>query len=244
MANLLREAIRRGEYQPGETLPSEPRLVEQFGHSRPTIRQALALLRAEGLVDVRPGLGAFVAGQPPIRLALSRYGPAVHRQDAGPFEATIPGGRGELVAVEERSADAEVAARLEIAEGDPIVYRRRHMHADPDDGIVQIQEGRFPLDLVRGSVLAGKAKVTQGTYPALAQIGHPPASVSEEVGVRMPTLEEASILRLAPGVPVLTVVRLTRDAAGRALELLSVTAHGERTRFVYEDLRLHWPAST
>jgi GntR family transcriptional regulator len=241
VASLLREAIRRGEYKPGETLPSEPALTTQFSLSRPTIRQALALLRAEGLIEVKPGLGAFVSGRPPIRLTLSRYGPSVHRPDAGPFEATAPGGRGEVVTVEEQPADAEVAARLELAEGDPVVYRRRHMHAAPDDGVVQIQETRLPLELVRGTLLARRAKVVCGTYAALAQIGYPPARVTEEVAVRMPTPEEATILRLAPGVPVLTVVRLTRDASGRVLELLNVTADGERTVFVYEDLPLSWP---
>jgi GntR family transcriptional regulator len=184
-----------------------------------------------------------VAAQPPVRLTLSRYRPEAQGADRGPFESTVSGGYGELVRVEQQVADEVVAARLEIAVGDPIVYRRRHMHADPSAGVVQIQEGRFPLDLVRGTMLAESAKVSQGTYAALSQIGHAPASVTEEIGVRSPTSEEAALLQLSPGVPVLTVVRLTRDAEGRALELLDVVAHGERTRFVYEDLPLHgWSA--
>jgi GntR family transcriptional regulator of arabinose operon len=59
----LREAISVGRYGPGDKLPAEVELVEQFGASRPTVGRALAKLESEGLVQRRAGSGTFVNSQ-------------------------------------------------------------------------------------------------------------------------------------------------------------------------------------
>lgn len=56
----LAEKIGSGTYAPGEKLPREKDLVAAFSVSRTVIREALALLRAEGLIEIRHGVGAFV----------------------------------------------------------------------------------------------------------------------------------------------------------------------------------------
>ena len=61
--NRLRSALANREYAPGERMPSENELVEQFGASRPTIGRALAQLESEGLVERRAGSGTFVRAQ-------------------------------------------------------------------------------------------------------------------------------------------------------------------------------------
>lgn len=58
----LRERIEAGDYAPGDKLPTEPVLVERFGYSRTVIREAIAALRADGLVESRQGVGVFVLG--------------------------------------------------------------------------------------------------------------------------------------------------------------------------------------
>ncbi|PZX13013.1 DNA-binding FadR family transcriptional regulator [Palleronia aestuarii] len=60
VAEGLRRSIRAGEYKTGGKLPAEVRLVDQFGVSRTVIREALAVLRADGLLVSRRGSGAFV----------------------------------------------------------------------------------------------------------------------------------------------------------------------------------------
>jgi len=57
---VLRDAILQGIYKPGDKLPSEARLTEQHGVSRTVVREAIAALRADGLVDPRRGAGVFV----------------------------------------------------------------------------------------------------------------------------------------------------------------------------------------
>lgn len=56
----LREKIARGELKPGDKLPTEQALIRHFGVSRTVIREAIAGLRADGLVLPRQGVGVFV----------------------------------------------------------------------------------------------------------------------------------------------------------------------------------------
>jgi GntR family transcriptional regulator of arabinose operon len=56
----LRSALANREFAPGEKLPSENELVEQFGASRPTVSRALAQLETEGFVERKAGSGTFV----------------------------------------------------------------------------------------------------------------------------------------------------------------------------------------
>lgn len=244
VADTLRAAIQRGEYRPGDALPSEIALGEQFGLSRPTIRQAIALLRAEGLVAAEHGKGTFVRPRPPLRLPFARYSRSKQSGVQGPYESTVAAlglkGYGEVVSVERKQADSELAARFGVAEGAELVYRRRHYHLGDDDEIIQIQEGYLPLSLVDGTVLAGTKKVQEGTYAALRSIGHAPASITEEVSARMPTPDEEAILRPAPRTPVLQIVRTTHDIHEHVVEVLFVTAISDRNIFVYDRLPVDW----
>lgn len=64
----LREQITSDDYRPGDRLPSEATLTEEYGVSRTVVREAIASLRADGLVESRRGAGVFVIEpvDPPI----------------------------------------------------------------------------------------------------------------------------------------------------------------------------------
>jgi len=66
----LSAQITAGELKPGAQLPTEPELIAATGVSRTVVREAVAALRAEGLVVTRQGVGAFVAETPrrPFRI--------------------------------------------------------------------------------------------------------------------------------------------------------------------------------
>jgi DNA-binding GntR family transcriptional regulator len=64
LAGILRDRIRSGALRPGQRMPSEKDLHDEFGLARETVRRAMAVLRAEGLIDVRQGHGTFVAETP------------------------------------------------------------------------------------------------------------------------------------------------------------------------------------
>ncbi len=60
VSHALRTAILAGQFKPGEKLPSEAKLTETHGVSRTVVREAIAALRADGLVEPRRGAGVFV----------------------------------------------------------------------------------------------------------------------------------------------------------------------------------------
>jgi DNA-binding transcriptional regulator YhcF (GntR family) len=68
LADILRGQIDSGELGPGDPLPSELRLAQEFSISRTTVRQAIAQLRTEGLVSVERPRGTFVRVPEEIQL--------------------------------------------------------------------------------------------------------------------------------------------------------------------------------
>jgi DNA-binding FadR family transcriptional regulator len=66
IADQLRAAIATGVLGPGEQVPSEHDLVSEYGVARGTARQAIMVLRNEGLIEAIHGLGSFVRASEPI----------------------------------------------------------------------------------------------------------------------------------------------------------------------------------
>ncbi len=60
VARLLCEQISHHDLQPGDRLPSENALATHFGVSRPVIREAIAMLKADGLLETFQGSGAYI----------------------------------------------------------------------------------------------------------------------------------------------------------------------------------------
>ncbi|MGY4397562.1 DNA-binding FadR family transcriptional regulator [Sphingomonas sp. UYAg733] len=79
VAKDLSRRIAAGEFEIGERLPSERNLANNFGVSRPTIREAIIALELDGLVEVRMGSGVYV-------VALQPAGGQAAETDIGPFE--------------------------------------------------------------------------------------------------------------------------------------------------------------
>lgn len=73
VAGQLRRQIVRGELQPGDALPSESMLMEQFGISRPTLREAFRVLESEALISVRRGAHGGARVSAPDAEVAARY---------------------------------------------------------------------------------------------------------------------------------------------------------------------------
>ncbi|MBS7706104.1 FadR family transcriptional regulator [Chelatococcus asaccharovorans] len=67
IVTIMRQRIQAGDYPRGEKLPTEQDLIEEFGVSRTVVREAIANLKAGGLVSTRQGVGVFVQRQVPLR---------------------------------------------------------------------------------------------------------------------------------------------------------------------------------
>src|SRR5690606_31603929 len=76
IAEVLRARARRGDWAPGERLPSIPAIAQAFGDAKQTVRRAIDQLRVEGVLITKPGSGTYVRGarRRLNRLSRGRYG--------------------------------------------------------------------------------------------------------------------------------------------------------------------------
>jgi GntR family transcriptional regulator len=238
VAAAIRIAIRERRYRPGQQLPAERDLAEQFALSRATIRASFKVLETERLIVYRDGIGAFVHERPPVRLPVALYSSATRPDGLGPFEASCAaaGLRGEmrLIAVERIPANASVAAELGIELYTPLIRRRRH--AVIDDQVVRVDDAYMPAKLVDGTPLAGDAKLVGGVSRAWAAIGHPLVAFTERLTARMPTPAEIAVLQPNANEPVLVAIRQTLDADNRVVELRICVARSSRAEFTIEQM--------
>ncbi|MEV6641654.1 GntR family transcriptional regulator [Amycolatopsis sp. NPDC051371] len=232
----LREKIASGRFSPGEQLPSERDLVDSYGVSRPTVRDAVNLLRAEGLVTSEHGRGVFV--RPPAsirRIARSRLSREARERNRGAFlaDAAAQGFTPSTsVKVRFEEADDRVSGYLAIEPGSDVTVRDRVMRAD--GLVVQLAVSRLPRELTRDTAIEQVDTGVGGTYARLEEAGHRLASFVEHVGARMPTPDEASLLQLADGVPVITVTRVAYREDGSPIEMNDMTLAADRYQLSYE----------
>lgn len=239
IAETLRTAIKNGEYPPGSALPSEPELAEQFGVGRPTVHDAIGILRTEGLVYVEHGRGTFVAEFEPIaRLARSRFGRA-HREEGdarGGFDYEIRAlgktPRVELDQVGQVTPPAEVADRLGLRESERALIRARRYYAD--DKPVQLATSYLPWSIADGTPMTQPDPGVGGIYSRLADAGHAPVRFTEDIQARMPTDDEAAFLQIGAGQPVFHLIRTAYDTNGRAVEICDTVMAASRWKLTYD----------
>src|SRR5438034_3954766 len=115
MAPLL---IKRGGYPPGSALPSQPDLAREYNLNQTSINRAIALLRAEGLVRVEHGRGAFVHEIPTVKR--TRRIPREDQAGSSFAEEMRKAGldpRTELAGLDTVPAPADIAEHLHISAG-------------------------------------------------------------------------------------------------------------------------------
>jgi GntR family transcriptional regulator len=235
IADQLRNAITRGEFTPGAKLPSERVLMDRYQTSRVTVRQAIAVLGAEGLIDVEHGRGVFVRSRPPLRrLGRERLGRREREAGKGAFLSdAMAAGREASAEVEVARgvAPPEVAERLHLSQGDQVLIRRRRMLADGQP--VQLATSYLPLQLVEGTQIEQADTGTGGTYARLEELGHRLGRFQEDLSARMPLPDEARALRLGAGVPVIRVVRTAFDERGAPVEVNEIVLAADRYELTY-----------
>jgi GntR family transcriptional regulator len=229
IADHLRAGIYAHTLAPGEQLPSERELVERYGTAHQTVRQAISLLKAEGLVIGRPGRGVFVRERPRL----------LHRLDAS--RRFITQARGQQLSAEARLLDVrfapppvDVARHLNLPGGARVLVRRYLLLVDGDP--VQLADSYFPAELAEGSIIADPQNVTPGRIDAdlKDRFGLEPARFLDELTVRMPTADETRALRLPPGTPVASLLRTYRDPTGKPFEVAQFVLAGDKHVLVYE----------
>jgi GntR family transcriptional regulator len=227
IADELRARIERGDYQPGQKIPSESEVMAEFDAGRETVTKALRLLKDLGLTVSSQGKPASVREFKPIRRSANeRLSKEVWGAGTSMWSVDVRDAKPQVVnpRVERIEAAARIAEALGIRRGTPVILRRRHyaLNGKP----VLMADSYIPADLADGTPIAEVDTGGGGIYARLDDIGHGPVRFKEEVRARMPLRTEASLLRLDPGTPVICIVRSAFDAEGRIVEINEMTLDG------------------
>jgi DNA-binding GntR family transcriptional regulator len=206
VAQQIEQAIERGELGPGARLDNEIQLADRYGLSRPTMRRAIQELVGKGLLVRKRGVGTQV----------------VHARVKRPVELTSlyddlsrskqkPATR--VLLREEVPAPDEVAVRLGLPVGAPAVHLERLRLAL--DEPLAILHNWLPAALVRFTEQDLEAG---GLYAHLRSSGVRICVATQRIGARAANAEQARLLEVKRGAPLLTMERTTFDDTGRAIE--------------------------
>jgi GntR family transcriptional regulator len=235
VADALRREIVNGTHAPGARLPSESDLQQRFEASRNTIRNGLSLLVSEGLISSSQGLGYEVKSQEVFELNASRFENLTFPQngDAYNTDVTNAGRRPhQTFRVEMLPASQEIAERLKVEPSEKTVLRFCHRYVD--DVPWSTQATYYPSWLVDASPrLAEPGDIAEGTTRYLAAQGIEQVGYFDEIAARMPTPEEARLLEIGAGVPVMLWTR-TGYSADRPIRCTITTFRGDLNRMNYE----------
>ncbi|WP_163505461.1 GntR family transcriptional regulator [Fodinicola acaciae] len=211
--------IQADELRPHDRLPSERELIETFGVSRITVRQALTELMHEGRIYSAPGKGFFLSeAWAPVELngllSFTELARKHHRQ---------PGTSAQLVKLS--PSDDAVAAALRVTPGEPVV--RLHRVRTLDGSAVLVENAFLPMPVGAGLLDSG---VGDGSlFATLTQrFGFRPARSTSLVTARLADDGEAQILDLATPAAVLVVEQITFDASGAPMCVTYSAQHPHR----------------
>jgi GntR family transcriptional regulator len=230
----LREAIQRGDYAPGARLPSQSKLIEQYGVASQTVANAITALRSEGLIRSLTGSGHYVRKRPAvIRSTRSRLSPEERAAGRGTF--TTDGHVGGWTPRSDTEictdhARAEVAAALGIEPGTEVLVRDRLMYAD--DEPVQLATSYLPKDITEGTAIEQENTGPGGIYARLEEKGFTPLKFDEYVRIGTAAEHESDQLNIPAGSPVFRITRIA-SAPDRAVEVNFIVLNGERFELFY-----------
>lgn len=225
IATELADAIGNGIYAPGERLPSEHALAEQFGVNRHTIRRSLASLCSQGLVRITQGSGTYVEDFA-VDLALGKR----TRHQQGLAQAGL---RGSLIVLREETvrATAALAKALQVPARSPLLALR--VRGDAEGQPLHLSERYFPLP--RFANLAQVVRDTGSITAGFAAHGVTDYTRSESrITAELPTAEVATQLRQPATRPVLLVESLNVDPSGTPIEWARAWFAGDRVKLTID----------
>lgn len=224
----LRAQIAQGRWKVGEAIPPEPELERLYGASRGTVRRAVDELVRQGYVVKKPGKGTFVRSTSPIlqkrlgelasftqQLSARGLRPATRLLSAGRIRAAEAEGR-----VQEGfgiTGEVEVIRirRLRLGDGVPLAIQSVYLLPTSCPGILE-------EDL---SQLFRLYETRYGVRISVAD---------EIIRVGQAAEDEAALLEIAPGAPVVIRDRISLAQNGEPFEVLHSVDRGDRFQYRYQ----------
>jgi GntR family transcriptional regulator len=219
----LRAKIIDGTYVAYQRLPSESEMINAFGVSRITVRQAMNDLQKEGLLFKVHGKGTFVA-MPNVSQELTHlqgFGEAMRLLGHETFSEVFG-----LKAVE---GSATICAKLRLPERARVIEIRRVRYLNREPVSIDYSWVRYDI----GSRLTEQNLADKDLFSLLEnELGHPLHSADVEIDATSASDEIAKRLHIAPHSPILRIERLTYE--GDTTPLVFEYLHYRAESFKYK----------
>jgi GntR family transcriptional regulator len=218
LQELLRSQIERGDFKESCAIPTEPELEQLYGVSRVTVRRAVQELVQEGLLTKRRGKGTFIRG-PKVRQNLNTITSWAETMAARgvPTEnrnieiATVP-------------APPKVAELLQLPLDAPAV-RVRRLRCTAEGPLTLMTNYLLP-ELVPGLT---EGDVAVSLYDALEhKFGIALLHAREQVEAKAAGVNEARLLEVRRGAPLLHITRVTYGQGDRPIEVVEASSRADR----------------
>jgi len=198
LAELLRQRISSGQIQKDIPLPSENALMEEYNLSRGTVRQAMQLLTMEKLIERFPGRGSYIKHQKlehDANRAIGFFSQIA--KEAGRRPAA------KVIVKELSAAPLTVAQKLQIPEGEPVLFLQRIRFVDEEPWAIESTYFRDPVAelLIKEDLSNSLYTLIQDSYGH--RISHSKNTISSALTDEL----MADYLNIRVGEPVLHVMR-------------------------------------
>lgn len=221
----VRALITGGKLKPGEMLPSEFGLSEQLGISRLVVHRAYRELVTEGLLIRKRAKGTFVA--PLIKRGFKVSGPLFSVTEELSADDLEPSNA--ILLQEVVPAGEEIRTGLKLREGALVIHLRNLRLAKQLP--LAIEEMYFSLD--RFPALADTDLNNRSVYLVLEKLydAHPQEAL-DLISADLATSQEARLLGINTGAPVMRVKRVSKDRLGLPVEYTRIVFHADRYQLV------------
>lgn len=211
---LILQSLHAGEWKPGDPIPSEMDLAARYHVSQGTVRKAIDELAAENLVVRRQGKGTFVAthAEHHVQYRFLRLTPDLGAPDAeGPAQRLI-------VDCRRLRANAEVARALELRSGDPVLQMRRVLSYQQ---VPTILEDLWLPGIPFKGLTAERLTLWHGPMYAMfeTEFGVRMVRAQEKLRAVQPDADQAALLKVQAGTPLLSVERVAYTYHDKPMEL-------------------------
>jgi GntR family transcriptional regulator len=220
VARALEEELRNGALGVGDRLPAERELCRQLRVSRVTIRRALAELRSRGLIESAGSRGWFVAAR-----SVGETNVLVGFSDMARARGLRPSSR--VLESATRPSALQEAEQLSLAPGALIFQLRRLRFLD--DVAVGLEVTRIPIAVA--PALAGTDFSQTSLYDELRTAGVIPTRADYDIQAVAADPDQATLLGVGPGAPLLCAQAVTFDQRAQPIELSRSLFLGDRYRF-------------
>jgi len=224
LANILRQQIEHGDFEPHDAIPSERKLEQRYNLSRPTIRQAIDLLSRQGYLYRVHGKGTFVS-PPKLQkgmLELTSFSEDMRNRGLKPGQRILEFGY--------VKPNSKIRKQLEISDDAKKVLRIKRLRYG-DEEPMGLQDSFLALDSMH-TITQEEIEDKGSIYMILQEkFGIYPTEADETLEVTLATHEEAELLKIKEGSPLLLNERTLWSQDRKAIEFVRILYRGDRYKY-------------